>query len=245
MKSTEYLKFPWIDSFKQLNLAGVALRRVGANFHIGVLYRDDTDEVVCLHLAYHLDLRKDPPGKMHAWIQLPSQIWPTARLEAISGMWELVWLEQEKLKEQGKAEKGKPHHGVPYAFRFVESRATPEGKLEIATGEYGFTCATFVLALFRAAVTELVDVDNWPARADDANWHRAMIEYLRCDDDLPEGVSHEDIENHLEHLESEVGCARFRPEEVAAAASRTEYPVHHDDAWRMGEEVAAVMRAAV
>jgi len=224
MNSASYLLFPWIHSFKQLRFAGVALRIVGDGFHIGVLHREDEGTVECLHLAGHLDLRNDLPRWVQAWIQLPYE---DVRLQAIAGLCRLVSEKKQEMK---------------YAFRFAESTITPTGDIIVGNTEYGFTCATFVLALFRAAVIELVDVVAWPPRADeDAKWQASMIQLIR--DDPPKSVSREDIENHLRLLKSEIGCARFRPEEVAAAASRDEYPVHHETAWKLGNHIASTLRA--
>lgn len=106
-----------------------------------------------------------------------------------------------------------------------------------ACEETPYDCATFVLALFRAAVIELVDVHNWPPRDSDAQWHAKIIAIMR-NGKLPEGISHDEMDKHIKHLESEKGCARFRPEEVAAAASQKQYPVRPEEAWRLGKTIA-------
>lgn len=219
-------------SLGNLRFAGVGIAAHAHGFHVGVLHREDAGSVYCLHLAWHFDLRNEINHGMQAWIALP---YPEDRSQAIAAYCRRVWRRQQKNREDGR--------GVSYAFRYRESRPQIDGDILLGPTECGFTCATFVLLLFRAAAIELVDVAVWPPRSSDAEWHQRMLDLLRKYP--PPQVSHEDLEKHLERLKSEVGCARFRPEEVATAASREAYPVHHEDAWRMGAIVASHLRANV
>jgi hypothetical protein len=105
---------------------------------------------------------------------------------------------------------------VPYAF------SPPNTCFDEATGRYllgptrmGLTCATFVLAIFDAARLPLVDYSSWPThRPGDAEWQQKVISMLRG------RVSHA----HISAMERDVGGARYRPEEIAGAATVSPLP---------------------
>lgn len=236
METRVDLRFAHEHPFNGIDYAAVALQVHAHGFHVGVLHRESSGDVKCLHLEWHLILSNDVPVEMQAWIQPP---YPKRRLRSIAAYCRRLW-------------NNKSTHGIKYGFRYVDSkyvdlpRTTSDkdknvGKLLLGPTEHGFTCATFVLVLFRAAGVELVDVFAWPSRDVDRTWQERMISSLRRHRS-PEG-SNEDLENHLRLLESEIGCARFRPEEVAAAASRDEYPVHHETAWKLGNHIASTLQA--
>lgn len=103
----------------------------------------------------------------------------------------------------------------PYAFRYEETSFAPDGQLRLGGTEHGLTCATFVLALLRATGVELLDVSTWPTRPDDTAWHAEVLALLQRHGASPD---------HIARVRSEVGCARFRPQEVAGACSGGAFP---------------------
>jgi hypothetical protein len=98
---------------------------------------------------------------------------------------------------------------------------------------YGFTCATFVLAMLRSTVAEeLLALDQWPIPdPDDADdlWQRRMAKFL-CRDNP------EDANAVLAGL----GARRFLPTDVAGAAmlSSEHWPVRFEAARREGDQIA-------
>lgn len=97
--------------------------------------------------------------------------------------------------------------------------SNPSGKFLFGPTRFGLTCATLVLAVFQAAGVPLVKYDEWPVgRPGDADWQWMVVENLRA--------SGQGSAQHLAAMESEIGknAARFRPEEVAGAATISDLP---------------------
>lgn len=165
--------------------------------HVGILHRKQGSPPELLHLAWHCRLQNDAniPGYMSLWV-LPNA--KPRRLRQLAAYCRRVW----NTNRQG---------GVPYAF------SRPDGALDVTTGrfligpsQFGLTCATFVLAVFHATGLQLVNYAEWPVdRLGDKEWQLAILEKLE---------GHSD-NSHLEHVRSEIGSVRYRPEEVAAAAT--------------------------
>jgi hypothetical protein len=125
--------------------------------------------------------------------------------------------------------------GIPYAF------SCPEGASDVQTSafllgptRFGLTCATFVLALLEHAGLALVQLDSWPSgRAGDEQWQmRILADLEKC------GASKE----HLEHVRQEIGSVRYRPEEVAAAATIAPPPAVFKAIERLAEAIVAKIR---
>ena len=175
----------------------VAVGRSGASQqHIGIMHRSHDSSFYFLHLAWHCKLCQDAkqPDYLSVWVA-PNV--PPKRQRAIAAFCRRVWRKNAR-------------HGIPYAF------SSPQGSFDPATGaylirpsRYGLTCASFVLALFHAAGLPLADYDSWPSgRPGDAEWQREIIELLE---------QQQTDRQHIDHLRSEIGAVRFRPEEVAAS----------------------------
>jgi len=80
------------------------------------------------------------------------------------------------------------------------------------SGEYiplpismGLTCASFILEIFRSRRLTLVNVDNWPFRADDVEFQRSILSEI----DISE-------EERIRRM-AKIGSLRVRPIEVFAA----------------------------
>lgn len=93
----------------------------------------------------------------------------------------------------------------------------------------GLTCATFVLAVFEASGFKLAHLDTWPiGREGDKKWQESIIKVLK---------EKKADENHITMAESEIGIARFRPEEVAGASLEPNIPVNFDVAFKRSVEI--------
>lgn len=168
--------------------------------HIGIVHTSKESGMALLHLAWHCQLRNDstiPPDlKMKVWVAPPV---PKERLRSMAAFCRRLW----KKSEAGE---------VPYAF------SHPSGAFDSNTGalllgptRFGLTCASFVLAVFEATGLKLVDYTSWPVdRPGDREWQESMVALL---------ATKQAPEEHVDHVRSEIGAARYRPEEVAAAAA--------------------------
>jgi hypothetical protein len=81
----------------------------------------------------------------------------------------------------------------------------------------------------------LVRYESWPeVREGDAEWQRLILAKL-----LETGASAE----HVHAVSTEIGSARFRPEEVAGAASISQLPADFDAAVQRAAQILAILAA--
>ncbi len=93
----------------------------------------------------------------------------------------------------------------------------------------GFTCATFVVAVFASHGIYLVDEDTWPERAND-DFQTWVVQTLR---DPRWGATAE----HIAGVESQVGGRRVRPSEVLGAGRDEQIPLSYADASAAAAEI--------
>lgn len=118
---------------------------------------------------------------------------------------------------------------LPYAFSAPNDCFDQEtGRYLFGTGRLGLTCATFVIAVFQATGLSMIDLQSWPPRDEDAAWQRQMLRRLADHGAAPE---------HLASVQKEVGCARFRPEEVGGAAAADAWPATFEEARIQAETI--------
>ncbi|HEX7940443.1 MAG TPA: hypothetical protein VF488_01485 [Gemmatimonadaceae bacterium] len=201
------------------------VRTGGRQFHAGIYYRDHGDPSV-LHFAWDRDLRNDTPG------------------DVCKGLpYGLIALDLDDDDAQALCALCRQiagRHSLTFRFRFAEWRP----RFDLRTAEvippaiderYGFTCATFVLAMLRSAlVEELLALDQWPVPDSDdtdARWQKKLAEML-----CPTGASAEDAASVL----AGIGARRVHPTDVAGGGmhSREYWPVSFVDSRREGEQAA-------
>jgi hypothetical protein len=167
--------------------------------HIGLLYEDPSAEaLVILHLAFHLDLKQEPPPLEGLWVD-PTFL--TERLRQVASIARQVWNRNAARIPFGFSRPNDCFDGNTYEYL-------------IGPTQHGLTCATFVLAIFLAAGLEIVRYESWPTRSEDDEWQRSILRPLA-------GRANE---AHITAVEEDLGAIRVRPEEVAAAASLTPLP---------------------
>jgi hypothetical protein len=193
--------------------AGVAVTITpDKNTHVGVLYRDDKDDVYLLHLKFHCDLVNqsvDPLDKS-ADLMDPSEFLcadPCLEMEdaeAVAGHCRAI---------------ARDNPPIWFAIHYnPDARlAEQQGKVKLVGDNKGLNCSTFVLAVFKHAGPGLVAIGGWPQRASDKTWHRQLVRILRLK--APRW--------HADRVEKDVGCARVRPEEVAGACLEEDLPATH------------------
>ena len=195
------------------HLVAVLLVPGAIGLHVGV-WLHLGGAPVFLHLAWHLDLRCEAPSEP-AWWVVP-QLSRAAQL-LVSRRAAMVAVAHERGE-------------VPYALNGRDVRFDDQGALLLG-GRHGLTCASFVAVLFESAGVPLVDIDTWNQRdaarlAEDEDAQRRLVAALR--QEHPE---------QAERVAPEIGCARLRPEEVAAASGMEPRPVAFPAAAAAGASV--------
>ncbi len=170
--------------------------------HAGLVYRDTGGSPHVLHLAQHEALLQT--DRLDGWAFASPAIDPE-ELKVLAGFCSI------------RADLGRV---VPYGFRRKGS-VLQEGVLVLGAGVIGLTCATFVMVMFDWAKIALLADDTWDERDDmrkeeDRQVQEALVASMRA-----RGTPTE----HVEALAAEVGCLRFRVEEVAAASGIEARPV--------------------
>lgn len=182
-------------AFGEIAHVAIAIKAVDpSQRHMGILHKGSgSQEALLLNLAWHHDLKNEAPTDEYLWIE--SNIHARRALQ-LAALCRKIWRSNDS--------------GIPFAFSVPnDCFDTATGKFLLGPTRFGLTCATFVIAVFRGAGIHLMKLDTWPARDDDVEWQRQIVKALRS----RPGASND----HIEAIESEIGCVRFRPEEVAGA----------------------------
>jgi hypothetical protein len=181
--------------------------------HIGILFMDADAKPKFLHLAWHYDLRKDEPNDKYLWLDVP--IDPINKIH-LATVCALVFQSNEE--------------GIPYGI-CIDGTGFAEDGFFTATEQYaGLTCATFVIQVFHSQNYFIVDFDKWEYKAEDKHWQVQILEALKiC------SASQEHINAQREKIQK--GAARFKPEEVAAAAALPNQPHGREDIQNSANEL--------
>lgn len=218
-----WLQFPANDNAAKLEHVGVLIAcPSGPNahpeelqWHTGLLYLVD-DRIRLLHLEDHVSL---------AVGELPlSMSWACVPLSLEADLAEPMVALCDRIARLLTRNEG-PR--IPYGLRYHETIFSMNGEMQPGPQEHGLTCATFVLAMIRTFHPTFLDLESWPQREADAAWQRRVLTYLqryKPDADLP-------------RVEAEIGSRRYRPTEVAGAASHDKFPVVFSDAERAAQEI--------
>lgn len=200
--SSSRIHFPSDRPFETIQHAAVAIKQTTRGFHIGLLYREK--EIRFLHLEWHLRLSNNPPNAEYLWIALPIH---ERRAKQLAAKCRLVWNRNSR-------------DGIPYGFSDPRDFLSQDGKLNLGPTKFGLTCASFVLAVFELVGLSLIKYDTWKERGDDKvfqNWVVSELERAKVDPTVVIAVK------------SEMGLVRFRPCEVAGAATVAPPPVVFDN----------------
>lgn len=168
---------------------GVGLKKKG--HHVGIVYRrHDKPQPRLWHLAGHFELRDDVCDN--------SYFWGDSGLDVHNKHYVAAWI----TSRDTQADK------IPYGFD-VSGEAFEQG-----TGTFiappigkGFTCATFVTAVFQHLGFDLLDEASWEFRMGDVAWQNSFLPVLakNCKDKA-----------HVDAVANDIGARRIRPPEVAA-----------------------------
>ncbi len=199
-----------------IDLVGIAICAIDSSHrHIGILHRSDTShELKLFELAMHCDLRND--SLVGEYLILRPGLDPD-RLEQLAARCRQIWRKNKRA-------------GIPYGFSLPICCFSKESA-EYLQGptQFGLTCATFVLAVFDDVGIRLVNFVDWPIdRPGDREWQQSMLALLR---------KRNAPTDHINRVATDVGVARFRPEEVAGASKESSYPVSFAVASGRAEEI--------
>jgi hypothetical protein len=209
-------------SFEEIvHVALVINAMTPAQRHIGILYKDPDDagaDARVLDLRWHHVLGSSAVrvGAGYFWAAL--------------GVEPEVTYVLAKLCARISAKYARPKRGIAYALRYAGERFDAQTGVLMSVGGRGLTCATFVMAVFASHGVELLRWTEWPERDDDRAWQQQIVESLR-----ENGADEEHVRAVSEQATR--GCARFRPEEVAAAGTERALPVGFADAERAGKQI--------
>ncbi len=201
--------------------SAIAIKSVDSDqCHIGILHREG-DQVLLLDLAWHCDLRNNPPSSSYLWIK-PDV--PELRMRQVAARCRQVWRSNEGT--------------LPYAL------SPPSDCFDVQTGAFllgptrhGLTCSSFVLAIFETAGLSLVDYETWPTeRPGDQEWQERVVGALENSGTC---VSAE----HLETVKNEIGAVRYRPEDVAGAATASPLPADFSVAVERARKILELLNA--
>lgn len=190
------------EGVSAIQFVAVAVKSVGPDRrqrHAGIFHRDPTTrEVMLLHLAWHHDLRNELT-ESNRWLWVDPPI-PSRRARNVAAKCRQIWRANE-------------HDRIPYGFSPPSDCFDAEAhEYLVGPSRHGLTCATFVLAVFAHAGLLLARIETWPlARDEDREWQQMIAQSLEAS-----GAD----KAHVAAVRSGIGCARFRPEEVAAAATQ-------------------------
>lgn len=190
--------------------------------HICIVHRGTDVVHRFLHLAWHCLLRNEVDRPEYITHLITLSFHPD-RLLNLAAFCRRVW----KKNSQG---------GIPYAFSNSENAFDlSSGAFIVGPTRFGLTCATFVIAVFDRVGLHLVDVSSWEKeRPGDREWQEQIVEKLKDRAD----------QSHILHIQSEVGAARFRPEEVAAAGTVAPPAARLEHIESIGKEIAILCSKA-
>ncbi|MBK9265505.1 MAG: hypothetical protein IPM54_37675 [Polyangiaceae bacterium] len=211
-------------------VVAVWVTRTGrVQFHAGLYHRDYGAPRV-LHFAWDRDLRDDVPGDVFEGHD--------------NGLIALTLDDDDAQTLCALCRRVARRHSNTLRYRFMEWRPrfdpTSADIIPSSTDErYGFTCATFVLAMLRSAVVEeLLMLDEWPLPAPqdaDDRWQRRLAQMLCSNEASPAQAA---------KVLAGIGARRVLPTDVAGGATqpRERWPVGFADARRDGDEIARCLR---
>lgn len=206
-------------SFNEIKAAAIFIQQPRPEQrHIGMLFRPSESEAPRhLHLAWHQSLNNDLPQGPGLWIH-PAV--PERRLPQVASICRLVWRNNS--------------NGIPYGFSQPNDECFDSETARYLLGptQHGLTCASFVLAVFHRAGLPLVNCATWPTgRDEDIIWQEFIVKMMSHPN------SHATPE-HIKAVKDDVGSTRYRPEEVAGAATiLNPPPADFDTAANRGLEI--------
>ena len=206
------LYFPESSDKSEIRDVAVAIADLDRT-HCGIFYRTAAGDLFLLHLCWHTILRKHSADEIgdRGFVWVVPRFLPEQAVQ-IAELCELIW---------------RCRPDIPYALRHSELSmfSLLDGNFNLGSGSHGLTCATFVLAVCRSVGVSLLDLADWRERGTDVPFQEYVVS------ELAKSPGHRE---HAAVVASEIGCLRYRPEEVAGACMFDFYPIGFRAAERSG-----------
>ncbi|MFC4338691.1 hypothetical protein [Cupriavidus numazuensis] len=184
-----------------LAIAGRAVTRTVDQRHIAFLLEKDDGSWWLVHLGWDNHFLAQPIEDGHARAGHYGYA-PVSLLHEYNEFAFKNWLFDLQANNEGR---------IPYSIALSDQPYfDQQGNVKpFGIGE-GFTCASFVKAVFEVYAIRLLDTGDWPVRESDAPWQRYILQKLRETGGDPAKIAAQ------QPLIGQV--ARLRPEEVLGAA---------------------------
>lgn len=189
--------------FEHVGQVGIAVLVDSRTRHVGVLFRrtiESVGQLQLLDLAWHHCIQCESPSGEYTWMDVDVE---PERQKLVAQLCELIEDEYILRPDSDRQEIG-------YAFYYRGETFDPMSGIFVTSDGYGLTCATFVLAIFATHGIELLHLTSWEPRPDDTKWQAQVVADMERKRVDPE---------HVALIRNEIGCSRFRPQEVAAAGT--------------------------
>lgn len=188
--------------------------------HVALVFKlDDADPPRRCHVLWHHKLGGEVSSGRHPWVQSPLG---KSRKRLIANIC-------DSIVRRIEANNPKVNFGFSFDLKCFDS----SGRFQSAVAGQGFTCATFVLEVFRRGGVRLLQ--SWQYRDGDKAWQGKVIAELEGQKADPNHVE------ALKKLTSENEVFRIRPEEACAAAAYAPPPLNFDDGQRLGQEFLRIL----
>lgn len=198
----------------------------GLSLHTGIIFKYK-GEVHFLHLAWHHILKKEVPPDVSNYEQIKFLDFPFFDLKDESYFRRKAIIPYFLLVHELN------NGSIPYAILYHSTKFMETGELDLGEGEFGLTCATFVLAIFQSKGINLIDTETWSHREEDNEFFDSIYGHLE----------NHTSEDHKNHLLSNKECVRYRAEEVAASSTKYDgLPISFNQAEPLGVELKEILK---
>lgn len=209
--------------FSEIDFVALAIKRGNPYVHVGFLYRNDDNQILLSHLAFHWKFRgNEVPDESYFWLE--PQFNEILREQIAAFLLHVA--EQNRV---GEIDYSIHHHG-----QVIDKT----GKYVFTGLGSGLTCSTYLLDVFFSALQiPLIVLESWPAgRPADVEWGESILAAL-------EGIAPK------EHIDAQrvdlPNVVRYRPEEVGAAFTMfTNTPLSFEQVRPDSEELLGLLRPA-
>lgn len=192
--------------------------------HIGFIYKDSDDNVLCCHLAWHLYLFNDDED-------LDQYICGEIGLDPTNQKILSAYIESVAKNSYGQ---------VPYGVTYECPTFDYHGVYKPQPNQHGLTCATFVLSVLESFGHFILDKSSWIQRQEDIEWQSFIVGCLQTSR-VPVPSEHIDlVRNDIGR-----GC-RLKPIEVFSSGIQEEkkWAVSFEDAVSLAAEISELIAKA-
>jgi hypothetical protein len=192
--------------------------------HVGLLFQGETGLSTLMHLRGDQEVKAGPLTTDYRWT------FPVLTPDELGRVQAMAWTLHELYVEDG----------LPYGIDPTGARLDELGLVILEEGGLGFSCASFVHAIFAAVGLPLVQLDSWRTAPAERLQADTAIQQQIVDDLRTRTSRREDWETRAR---AEVGTvASLHPTEIAAASALPNQPVAFREAAQAGRELEAHMR---